>query len=91
MNMRKLTLTFALLGTLMIVGQAHADVGTFKFFNSSKGFGFIAPVDGGPDIFVHISAVQRSGMTRLVEGQKVEYDVERGQHGKVSATNLRPA
>ena len=63
--------------------------GTVKFFNSTKGFGFIQPDTGGQDAFVHISAVERSGMSTLNEGQKVSYELEKGRDGKVSATNLR--
>lgn len=63
--------------------------GTLKFFNTTKGFGFIQPDTGGQDAFVHISAVERSGMTSLNEGQKVSYELEKGRDGKVSATNLR--
>lgn len=63
--------------------------GTVKFFNTTKGFGFIQPDTGGQDAFVHISAVERSGMTTLNEGQKVSYELEKGRDGKVSATNLR--
>jgi CspA family cold shock protein len=62
--------------------------GTVKFFNSTKGFGFIQPDDGSKDAFVHISAVERSGLSTLNEGQKVSYDLEKGRDGKVSATNL---
>jgi CspA family cold shock protein len=62
--------------------------GTVKFFNSTKGFGFIQPDDGSKDAFVHISAVERSGMSTLNEGQKVSYDLEKGRDGKLSATNL---
>lgn len=64
-------------------------VGTVKFFNASKGFGFIAPDDGGKDAFVHISAVAHAGFTGLSDGQKVFYDLESGRDGKVSATNLQ--
>ena len=63
--------------------------GTVKFFNSTKGFGFIQPDRGGKDAFVHISAVERSGLMGLGEGQKVSYDLETGRDGKVSATNLQ--
>jgi CspA family cold shock protein len=63
--------------------------GTVKFFNATKGFGFISPEDGSKDAFVHISAVERAGLTGLGEGQKVTYDLENGRDGKVSATNLR--
>jgi CspA family cold shock protein len=63
--------------------------GTVKFFNTTKGFGFIQPNDGSKDAFVHISAVERSGMSSLNEGQKVSYELQTGRDGKVSATNLR--
>jgi CspA family cold shock protein len=62
--------------------------GTVKFFNATKGFGFISPNDGSKDAFVHISAVERAGLSGLAEGQKVSYDLESGRDGKVSATNL---
>jgi CspA family cold shock protein len=65
--------------------------GTVKWFNPQKGFGFIQPDDGSKDVFVHISAVQRAGMTQLNEGQKVQYEVQRGQQGKMSAENLQAA
>jgi cold shock protein len=63
--------------------------GTVKWFNGQKGYGFIQPDDGGPDVFVHISAVERAGLGTLKEGQKVGYDLERGRSGKSSAVNLR--
>jgi CspA family cold shock protein len=63
-------------------------IGTVKWFNTTKGFGFIQPDDGSKDVFVHISAVERAGMT-LSEGQKVSFDLERGQQGKTSAVNLK--
>jgi CspA family cold shock protein len=62
--------------------------GTVKFFNANKGFGFIQPTDGTKDAFVHISAVERAGLSGLAEGQKVSYDLETGRDGKASATNL---
>ena len=62
--------------------------GTVKWFNSTKGFGFIQPEGGSRDVFVHISAVERSGLTGLDENQKVTFDVERGRDGRESATNL---
>ena len=64
-------------------------VGTVKWFNPTKGFGFIQPEDGSKDVFVHISAVERAGLTGLREGQKVSFDLERGQQGKTAATNLK--
>ena len=63
--------------------------GTVKWFNAQKGYGFIQPTDGSKDVFVHISAVERAGLGGLNEGQKVSFDVERGQQGKMSATNLK--
>jgi CspA family cold shock protein len=63
--------------------------GTVKWFNAQKGFGFIQPDDGSKDVFVHISAVERAGFGGLNEGQKVSYDLESGQQGKTSATNLK--
>jgi len=65
--------------------------GTVKFFNSTKGFGFISPDDGSKDAFVHISAVERAGLSGLAEGQKVTYTLEQGRDGKSSATNLQLA
>ncbi|HEV7345297.1 MAG TPA: cold-shock protein [Devosia sp.] len=62
--------------------------GTVKFFNTTKGFGFISPENGGKDAFVHISAVQRSGLQGLYENDKVTYELETGRDGKESATNL---
>ena len=63
--------------------------GTVKWFNAQKGYGFIQPDDGSKDVFVHISAVERAGMGGLNEGQKVSFDLERGQQGKSSAVNLK--
>src|SRR3569623_2963349 len=65
--------------------------GTVKFFNADKGYGFIAPDDGGTDAFVHITAVERAGMRTLDRDQKVPYELETGKNGKVSAVNLQPA
>jgi len=65
-------------------------VGTVKFFNVQKGFGFIQPTDGSKDVFVHISAVERAGMRTLVEGQKVSFDVVT-ERGKTAASNLQAA
>ncbi len=63
--------------------------GTVKWFNTTKGFGFIAPDSGGKDIFVHISAVERSGLTGLADNQKVEYELQSGRDGRESAGNLK--
>lgn len=68
------------------------NTGTVKFFNTTKGFGFIQPDNGSTDVFVHISAVQRSGLQGLVEGQKVSFDIVRdNRSGKSAAENLRAA
>ncbi|MEW5704288.1 MAG: cold-shock protein [Pseudomonadota bacterium] len=63
-------------------------VGTVKWFNSVKGYGFIQPEDGSKDVFVHISAVQRAGLNTLTEGQRVEYELSPGKNGRFSAENL---
>ena len=65
--------------------------GTVKWFNSVKGFGFIQPEDGSADVFVHISAVERAGMSDLREGQKLNFELERGRTGKMAAINLTAA
>jgi cold shock protein len=65
--------------------------GTAKWFNSQKGYGFIQPSDGSKDVFVHISAVERSGIGNLHEGQKLSYELERGNQGKTSAVALKSA
>ena len=64
-------------------------VGTVKWFNSNKGYGFIEPEDGGADVFVHITAVQASGMDGLEEGQKLSFDLEEARNGKTNAVNLQ--
>jgi CspA family cold shock protein len=65
-------------------------VGTVKWFNSTKGFGFIQPDNGGPDVFVHISAVERAGLRGLTDGQKISFDEQRDpKRGKTSAENLK--
>jgi len=66
-------------------------IGTVKWFNAQKGYGFIQPDDGGKDVFVHISAVERSGVGSLHDGQKISFDVMRDQKGKLSAENLKSA
>jgi CspA family cold shock protein len=63
--------------------------GTVKFFNDSKGYGFIAPEDGGQDAFVHITAVERAGLRTLTQNQKVSYDLEQDQRGKMKAINIQ--
>jgi CspA family cold shock protein len=83
--MSALELKFATKGFVMITG-------TVKWFNSTKGFGFIQPDNGGQDAFVHISAVERAGMREIVEGQKISYELERdSKSGKMSATQLQSA
>ena len=66
-------------------------VGVVKWFNPTKGYGFIAPDTGGKDIFVHISAVQKAGMRSLNEGQKVQFEIELQQNGRAAAVGLGPA
>ena len=66
-------------------------IGTVKFFNEGKGYGFIQPDEGGQDAFVHITAVERSGMGTLRENQRVAFDLEPDRRGKMAATNLRSA
>ncbi len=63
-------------------------VGTVKFFNSTKGYGFIEPDDGTPDAFIHISAVERAGLSTLNEGQKISYELQPGRNGKSSAEDI---
>jgi cold shock protein len=64
-------------------------IGTVKWFNGTKGYGFIKPDEGGADVFVHISAVEKAGYTGLAEGTKLSYELVKGRTGKVSAENLR--
>ena len=66
-------------------------IGKVKFFNAQKGYGFIAPEDGGNDAFVHISAVEKAGMNNLVQDQRVSYELEEDRRGKTSAVNLQSA
>ena len=66
-------------------------IGTVKFFNADKGYGFIQPEDGGNDAFVHISAVERAGMATLDKDQRVSYELEQDRRGKTSAVNLQSA
>jgi cold shock protein len=69
--------------------QGTMATGIVKWFNATKGFGFIAPDDGGKDVFVHISAVERAGLTGLADNQKVSFDMERSRDGRESASNLK--
>jgi CspA family cold shock protein len=66
-------------------------IGTVKFFNADKGYGFIQPEGGGNDAFVHISAVEKAGLRTLDRDQRVSYDLEQDQRGKTSAVNIQPA
>ena len=75
----------------MLEREDYMPTGTVKWFNATKGFGFIEPDGGGPDAFVHISALERAGMSYLSEGQKVQYDLEPGRDGKTAAGNLKAA
>ena len=72
-----------------ILGVTIMATGTVKWFNGTKGYGFIQPDDGSKDVFVHVSAVERAGMRTLSEGQKISFDLQRGQQGKMSADNLK--
>ncbi len=73
---------------LRLLEELFMPTGTVKWFNPTKGFGFIEPEDGGNDAFVHISAVERAGLSTLNEGQKVSYELQPGRNGKSSAENL---
>jgi cold shock protein len=85
-------LTTHLTRTLRFQKEDTLATGIVKFFNSQKGFGFIVQDNGGPDVFVHISAVERAGMSNLNEGQKLSFDVEADRkNGKSAATNLEAA
>ncbi|MCQ0093647.1 cold-shock protein [Roseovarius sp. M141] len=64
--------------------------GTVKWFNTTKGYGFIAPDDGGKDVFVHISAVERSGLTGLADNQKVAFELQEGRDGRQIAADIQP-
>lgn len=71
-------------------GDTGMATGTVKWFNTTKGYGFIAPDDGGQDIFVHISAVERAGLTGLRDNQKIEFEMREGRDGRSSASDLVP-
>jgi CspA family cold shock protein len=75
-------------GRFVLKERAMAS-GTVKWFNAQKGYGFIQPDDGSKDVFVHISAVERAGLSSLNENQKLSYELEHGQQGKTSAVNLQ--
>ena len=65
--------------------------GTVKWFNATKGYGFIAPDDGGKDVFLHVSALERAGLRSVQEGQKLSFELARGRDGRTSAENVRAA
>jgi len=71
--------------------ETSMPIGTVKFFNTDKGYGFIAAEDGSGDSFVHITAVERAGMATLQQNQRVSYDLEEDRRGKMAAVNLQPA
>ena len=71
--------------------EIKVPVGKVKWFNKTKGYGFIQPDDGSKDVFVHISAVERAGLGTLAENQKIQFEIVRGKDGKVSADQLKPA
>ena len=75
-------------GDYYLLEELDMPTGTVKWFNPTKGYGFIEPEDGSKDAFVHISAVERAGLSTLNEGQKVSYELQTGQNGKSSAENL---
>jgi CspA family cold shock protein len=80
----------ALVGTNLFEGLNYMATGTVKWFNGAKGFGFIQPDEGGPDVFVHISAVERAGLRSLNEGQKITYELEKDpRSGKTAAGQLQ--
>jgi CspA family cold shock protein len=76
-------------GESFIVEEKYMAIGTVKWFNATKGYGFIQPEDGKADVFLHISAVERAGMQSVGEGQKLSYELETGRNGKTSAVNIR--
>jgi CspA family cold shock protein len=96
--LRLLFPSIALLASGVPIGGLHElegngimPIGTVKFFNTDKGYGFIQPDDGGTDAFVHISAVEKAGMRSLNKDQRLSYELEEGQRGRTSAINLQPA
>ena len=79
---------YRILRVALILENTDMANGTVKWFNATKGFGFIEPETGSKDVFLHISAVERAGLTRIEDGQKVTFDVEAGRDGRESAANL---
>jgi CspA family cold shock protein len=75
--------------TRIVTWEIEMARGTVKWFNPTKGYGFIQPQGGGKDVFVHISAVERAGLSTLNEGQQIEYEIEENRGGKTSAVNLK--
>jgi len=90
-NASELTSPPSVGGGFTLVKRTEMTIGTVKWFNAQKGYGFIQPEDGSKDVFVHISAVERSGLGNLHEGQKLNFELERGNQGKTSAVNLSEA
>jgi cold shock protein len=82
-------LDYPLQDTFFRFGGADVAMGKVKWFNASKGYGFIQPEDGSSDVFVHISAVEKAGYTGLAEGARISYELRAGRSGKMSAENLR--
>jgi cold shock protein len=78
-------------GELSICKGSKMAIGTVKWFNAQRGYGFIQPEDGSKDVFVHISAVEHAGIANLQEGQRLSFELERGNQGKTSAVNLQQA
>ena len=78
-----------ILAVVFIVVNSEVALGTVKWFNATEGYGFIAPDEGGPDVFVHISAVQKAGYSELLEGARVSYEAKVGRSGKTSTEDLR--
>jgi cold shock protein len=74
---------------LILYGETVVALGTVKWFNATKGYGFIKPEGGGPDVFVHISAVEKAGYTSLADGARIGYELVANRSGKMSAENLR--
>ena len=87
----KLAVPYGFAKLLSMLKEKTMPIGTVKFFNSDKGYGFIQPEDGGNDAFVHISAVEQAGMSTLNKEQRVSYELEQDRRGKTSAVNLQSA